>query len=209
MPSMPDASNHNGLRESVLFFSKFLKSPRTVGALSSSSRALAQMMVAHLPHHMPISVVELGPGTGAFTGAIVKRLGSDGRFLAIDIEPAFVKKIRERWPSVECVCASAEDLERLVLDRGLGPVDHIISGLPFASLPVAMTRQILEGIKHTLRPGGTFTTFQYVHGYGMPPGRLFRRQMSALMGGPPRRRLVLQNFPPTFILTWQRPGGTG
>ncbi len=90
-------------------------------------------------------------------------------------------------------------------DRGIEHVDHIISGLPFASLPVAMTRQILQGIERTLRPGGTFTTFQYVHGYGMPPGRLFRRQMSELMGALPRRRLVLRNFPPTYILTWTRP----
>jgi phospholipid N-methyltransferase len=202
---MDDASNNNVLRESMLIFSKFLKSPRTVGAVSPSSKALAEMMVANLPTDEPISVVELGPGTGAFTGAIVNRLSTDARFLAIDIEPDFVKKIRQRWPTVECVCASAEDLERLAIESGLGHVDHIISGLPFASLPVAMTRQILQGIERTLKPGGTFTTFQYVHGYGMPPGRLFRRQMSTLMGAPPRRRLVLRNFPPTYILTWTRP----
>ena len=197
-------TNNNVLRESMLIFSKFLKSPRTVGAVAPSSRALAEMMVSNLPEGAPITVVELGPGTGAFTGAIVDRIGPDARFLAIDIEPDFVDKIRKRWPSVECVCASAEQLERLVSDRAIGPVDHIISGLPFASLPVAMTRQILEGIEHTLRPGGTFTTFQYVHGYGMPPGRLFRQQMTEIMGTPPKRRLVLRNFPPTYILTWTR-----
>lgn len=201
---MADASNHNGLRESMLIFTKFLKSPRTIGAVSPSSRALARMMVAELPEDAAVTVVELGPGTGAFTGAIVDRIGPDARFLAVDIEPDFVDKIRQRWPSVECVCASAESLERLAVDRGLTPVDHIISGLPFASLPMAMTRQILEAIEHTLRPGGTFTTFQYVHGYGMPHGRLFREQMSEIMGTPPHRRLVLRNFPPTFILTWRR-----
>ena len=202
---MDEASNNNVLRESMLIFSKFLKNPRTVGAVSPSSKALAEMMVANLPKTEPVFVVELGPGTGAFTGAIVNRLGPDARFLAIDIEPDFVKKIRQRWPTVECVCASAEDLERLVAERGIERVDHIVSGLPFASLPVAMTRQILQGIERTLKPGGTFTTFQYVHGYGMPPGRLFRRQMSELMGAAPRRRLVLRNFPPTYILTWTRP----
>ena len=201
---MDDASNNNVLRESILIFSKFLKSPRTVGAVSPSSRALAQRMVSELPRDRPVNVVELGPGTGAFTGAIVDSLVPGARFLAIDIEPDFVQKIRQRWPSVECVCASAEQLEALVRNRRLGPVDHIISGLPFASLPMAMTRQILEGIERTLRPGGTFTTFQYVHGYWMPHGRLFRQQMSEIMGTLPRRRLVLRNFPPTYILTWTR-----
>jgi phospholipid N-methyltransferase len=201
---MDDASNNSVLRESMLIFSKFLKSPRTVGAVSPSSRALAQRMVADLPRDVPVTVVELGPGTGAFTGAIVDALAPGARFLAVDIEPDFVRKIRQRWPSVECVCASAEQLDTLVRDRHLGPVDHIISGLPFASLPMAMTRQILEGIERTLRPGGTFTTFQYVHGHWMPHGRLFRQQMSEIMGAPPRRRLVLRNFPPTYILTWTR-----
>ncbi len=205
MRSMDEASNNNVVRESMLIFSKFLKSPRTVGAVSPSSKALADMMVADLPTDEPVTVVELGPGTGAFTGAIVNRLAPGARFLAIDIEPDFVKKIRQRWPSVECVCASAENLEGLVAEHGLGRVDHIISGLPFASLPVEMTRGILQGIERTLRPGGSFTTFQYVHGYGMPPGRLFRKQMTQLMGAAPRRRLVLRNFPPTYILTWTRP----
>jgi phospholipid N-methyltransferase len=84
-------------------------------------------------------------------------------------------------------------------------VDHIISGLPFASLPMDVTSKVLDGIEHTLRPGGTFTTFQYLHGYGMRPGRVFRREMSARMRAQPERRLVLKNFPIAFILTWTRP----
>ncbi len=95
-------------------------------------------MVAGLPTDEPVTVVELGPGTGAFTGAIVERHRTRTRgSWPIDLEPTFVEKIRERWPTVECVCASAEQLEALVADRGTRPVDHIISGLPFASLPVA------------------------------------------------------------------------
>jgi phospholipid N-methyltransferase len=87
----------------------------------------------------------------------------------------------------------------------MGPVDHIVSGLPFATLPRDMTRRVLDGIEHVLRPGGTFTTFQYLHGYGLKAGRTFRQQMSERMGGPPVRRLVVKNFPLAFILNWTRP----
>jgi len=201
---MADISHGNGLREHMLIFTRFLRNPRSVGAVWSSGRALAEHMVAGLPKDAPVTVVELGPGTGAFTGAIVQRLGSSARFLAVDIEAAFVENIRQRWPSVECVCASAEHLENLLDVRQLGPVDHVISGLPFASLPVAMTRRILDGLERTLRSGGTFTTFQYIHGYSMPWGRLFRHLMSERMGGPPERHLVLKNFPPAYVLTWTR-----
>jgi phospholipid N-methyltransferase len=201
---MPD-THETGLREHMLMASRFLRNPRTVGAVSASSRALAEAMVAGIPTDRPVTVVELGPGTGAFTGAIVQRIAPGSKFLAIDLEPTFVERIRRRWPAVDCVCASAAELERLVNERHMNPVDHVVSGLPFASLPVAMTREILDGIEHTLRPGGSFTTFQYVHGYFMPPGRTFRREMSERMNAAPGRQLVLKNFPFAFTLTWTRP----
>jgi phosphatidylethanolamine/phosphatidyl-N-methylethanolamine N-methyltransferase len=201
---MPD-THETGLREHMLMASRFLRNPRTVGAVSASSRALAEAMVAGIPTDRPVTVVELGPGTGAFTGAIVERIAPGSKLLALDLEPTFVERIRRRWPSVDCVCASAADLEKLVNERHMNPVDHVVSGLPFASIPVAMTRAILDGIEHTLRPGGSFTTFQYLHGYFMPPGRTFRREMTERMHAAPRRQLVLKNFPFAFTLTWTRP----
>jgi phospholipid N-methyltransferase len=198
-------SHGTGLKEHILIVSRFLRSPNTVGAVSASSRAMAREMVSRLPTDRPVTVVELGPGTGSFTSAIVARVARGSRILAIDLEQTFVDRVRRCWPTVDCVCASAADLERLVNERQLAPVDHIISGLPFASLPGEMTRQVLDGIEHVLRPGGTFTTFQYLHGYPLRPGRRFREDMSRRMGGPPERRLVFKNFPISFILTWTRP----
>jgi phospholipid N-methyltransferase len=201
---MSDASNGTGLREHVFLFSRFLRSPRTVGALTASSRALAEAMVDGLDLGCPGRIVELGPGTGAFTASIVKRLGCDTRFLALEIDPAFVAQIRKRWPAVECVCASAERLDTLVSDRDMFPIDHIVSGLPFVSLPPPMTRQILESVAAVLRPGGTFTTFQYLHGYALPQAVSFRRAMSARIGMEPTVRLVVRNVPPAIVLTWRK-----
>jgi phospholipid N-methyltransferase len=202
---MRDASSTGaGLRDHVLLFSRFLRSPRTVGALTASSRALAEAMVTGLDLERSRHIVELGPGTGALTGAIVDRLGADGRFLAIDIDPRFVQQVRKRWPDIECVCASAERVDALAAERGMMPVDHIVSGLPFVSLPLPMTREILASIGRALRPGGTFTTFQYVHGYRLPSAVAFRQRMSALMGGTPHRYFVFRNFPPALVLTWTK-----
>ena len=79
-----------GFRESLLLLRKFLRSPRTVGAVTPSSRALARAMIANLPINEPASIVELGPGTGAFTGAILDRVGPKARVLAMELEPEFV-----------------------------------------------------------------------------------------------------------------------
>lgn len=201
---MSDPSNGAGIREHVLFFSRFLKSPRTVGAVTASSRALAEAMVADIDLTRPGRIVELGPGTGVFTAAIVERLGADTEFLALDIEPAFVARINARFPSVECVCGSAEQLDAIAADRDMLPIDHIVSGLPFVSLPPPVTQQIICSIARTLRPGGTFTTFQYVPAYGFPSAVAFRRSMSAGLHSQPSARLVVRNMPPVLVMTWRK-----
>jgi phospholipid N-methyltransferase len=149
-------------------------------------------------------VAELGPGTGALTAAIVAKMASDTRFLAIDIDKEFVAQICRRWPNIECVCDSAERLDELAEARNMFPLDHIVSGLPFVSLPLDMTRQILRSVHAALRPGGTFTTFQYLHGYPLPTAAGFRRAMTERMGSAPTVRYVMRNVPPAVVLTWQK-----
>jgi phospholipid N-methyltransferase len=201
---MREVSNGTGLREHVLLFSRFLKSPRTVGAVTPSSRHVADAIVEHVDFDQPGRIVELGPGTGALTGPIVERLGPHIDFLALEIDPEFCRSVQARWPAVDCVCVSAEELGAVAADRGLLPIDHIVSGLPFATLPQTVTQLILENVVRVLRPGGTFSTFQYVHSYGMSPASAFRRSMSEKMGGEPEVRVVVKNLPPALVLTWKK-----
>lgn len=192
------------MREFLLLFGRFLRQPRTVGAVAPSSQVLAREMVRGLDAGRAARFVELGPGTGAFTGAVLARLGPGGRLLAVELDPEFTRQVRTKWPAADCVCASATTLEALVAERHLQPVDHIISGLPFASLPRDMTRQILDGIARVLKPGGTFTAFQYVHAYGLPPAVAFRRDLAARFGPVSSRRVVIRNIPPAFVLRWTK-----
>ncbi len=205
---MPDASNGSSLREHVLLFSRFLRSPRTVGALSPSSRAVARAIAGQIRPGHNRRIVELGPGTGALTCEIIGKLGADDRLLAVDIDPEFVRQLQGRWPTLETVCGSAARLHEIAVEHGMESADHIISGLPFATLPVVVTNQILKAVERTLRPGGMFTTFQYTHAFPLSTSVAFRRQMTALMGAEPERRLVVRNVPPCFVLTWRRASGT-
>lgn len=201
---MTKTSNGAGWREHLLFLGRFLRSPRSIGAITPSSPALTTAMVSGFDLQGSVRVVELGPGTGALTSALVERIGPGARVLAIDREPLFVERLRAQWPQIECICASAVALPAIAAERGLDDVDVIVSGLPFASLPGGVTSQILDGIEHTLRPGGTFTTFQYVHAYSMQAAKAFRRDLSDRMGSAPERRLVMRNLPPAYVLTWRR-----
>jgi phospholipid N-methyltransferase len=186
----------------LLFLGALVRNPRAVGAIMPSSAVLARRMVREVG---PASrVVELGPGTGVITREVLARNGEGGSLLAVDVDRAFVDRLRRCWPGLDCVCASAEILPLLAAERGWTHVDHIVSGLPFASLPVATTRLILDGVQQVLRVGGTFTTFQYLHAYRVPSAAAFRREMSARLLSRPSSQLVVRNVPPAFILTWRR-----
>ena len=115
-----------------------------------------------------------------------------------------MRQLHERFPSLDCACASATELVELARARDFLAIDHIVSGLPFASLPAATSTQVLDAIQRVLRPGGTFTTFQYIHAYALPRAVAFRREVDARMGDPPSRSTVVWNIPPAFVLRWRR-----
>jgi phosphatidylethanolamine/phosphatidyl-N-methylethanolamine N-methyltransferase len=189
-----------------LFLTHFRKSPRTVGAIAPSSRRLARAMVNGLSLRQDpgVRVVELGPGTGAVTGEIARRLPPDAACLAIDVDPVFSARVAARWPQIASVCDRAERLVEIARARDLLPVDHIVSGLPFASLPVSSARAIVQAIVSSLRPGGTFTTFQYVHAYGFSSAVSVRQTLTREMGSSPARTLVVGNLPPALVLRWRK-----
>ena len=191
------------MNEHLLMLGRFVRSPRTVGAVAPSSRSLAEEMVQGLDLSGATNVVELGPGTGVVTRAIAERLGPHAHALAVDVEPAFVAAIARRFPRVDAVCGSAADLPALLRERGMFPASHVISGLPFASLSAEVTTAILDAIVESLERGGTFTTFQYLNGYPTPLAKAFRRSMTERMGTGPSRRVVWRNFPPAYVLTWR------
>ena len=187
-----------------LFLTHFRKSPRTVGAIAPSSQQLARTMLDGLSLEPGVRLVELGPGTGAVTGEIARRLPENAACLAIDVDPVFSSRVGARWPRIASVCDRAERLGEIARERNLLPVDHIVSGLPFASLPAASARAIVEAIVSSLRVGGSFTTFQYVHAYGFPSAASVRQTLTREMGSRPDRALVLGNLPPALVLRWRK-----
>jgi phospholipid N-methyltransferase len=197
-------TTRRAIGEHLMFLGKFLRNPRNVGSVVPSSQALAREMARAVPVSPDAVVVELGPGTGALTRQVVKVLAPGQRFLAIDIDPEFCENLRKRWPRIDCECGSAADMPKMIEARRWSGVHHVLSGLPFASLPAAISRAILQAVAQSLVPGGTFTTFQYVHAYATPPAVKFRKQMADRFGPMVGRQLVVRNVPPAYVMTWKK-----
>lgn len=200
-------SHPHPVREHLEFLVRFLRNPRRVGSIAPSSAALGRAMAGEMRFADHATLVELGPGTGAITRHVLAQVTPGVRFLAVDIDPAFCERLRQRYPALDCACASAADLPALLSARGWPSADHVVSGLPFASLPGAVSRAILAAVRDSVAPGGGFTTFQYVHAYPTPAAVAFRRRMAAEFGPRVTRRLVPGNLPPAFVLTWRKHPG--
>jgi phospholipid N-methyltransferase len=185
---------------------EFLRDPRHVGAVAASSPHLAREICSHIGLETARRVVELGPGTGAFTAEILRRLAPGARLVAVERNPAFAEDLRRRWPQLDVAGGSAEDLASLVAGRLDGPADCVICGLPWSVFAEALQDQILHQIRSVLRPGGLFTTFAYLQGLALPGGRRFAGKLGGHFRRVRRSRVVWRNLPPAFAYRCVRGG---
>ena len=191
-------------RDTMRFFGSFLRRPRSIGAVLPSSRYLAEALVGRLDLRDGDLVVEFGPGTGPMTSVIHERMLDTARYLGIERDREFHNLLSKRFPDLPFHLGSADELEEILADRQLPRPRHIISGLPFASLPVAMQDGIIRGVDQALAPDGEFRTFQYVHAYGLPAARRFRDSMARHFPTYHRSGAVLRNVPPAYVLSYRR-----
>ncbi len=186
------------------FMHGFVRNPAAVGAIAPSSRQLAEAMMRDLALGNDESVLELGPGTGAFTREIRDTLPRGARYLGIECEARFVELLSRKYPEMEFVEGRAENAFEHCRDAGISNPAAIISGLPFATLCEETREAIVASMERLMVPGTVFRTFQYAHAYRLPGSVRFRDSMNRVFGGHERSDLVMLNLPPAFVLTWSR-----
>jgi phosphatidylethanolamine/phosphatidyl-N-methylethanolamine N-methyltransferase len=178
------------------FLSAFMREPFKVGAVLPSSRVLSRVVVDCCDIKPGDVVVELGPGTGPFTGLILKRLNSRGRLLAVEINATHAAILRRRFPQCEVIHDSAENLaDHLNGERA----DCIVSGLAWGNMLPQMQNQILRAILKSLKPGGQFVAFAYVHAAWLPTSRRFRQGLQQNFKRVETTPIVWRNLPPAFV----------
>ena len=185
------------------FLRAFLRNPTGVGAIVPSAQVLAKAMVGDLELEPGDTVLELGPGTGAFTARIQEIMPDTTGYIGIECETRFVELLEARFPNMHFVNASAENACLLISKAGLGPVRVIISSLPFTTILDTVRSGIIDALEQLMTPGCVFRTFQYVHAYPLPTAVRFRRSMSERFGNYHRSSAVLPNVPPAYVLTWR------
>ena len=189
---------------STNFLLQFLRNPSQTGAVLPSSGYLAEAVVDWLDLGAARSVLEYGPGTGSFTPHILKRVGMDCRFLAIERNATLAEEFRRKLPDVELIQDSVENV-RAICDRaGIDSVDCIVCGLPWAAFTEDLQQRLLDSMMTVLRPGGQFVTFAYLHGLPLPAGRRFASRLPEYFSEVRKSRTVWRNVPPALVYRCRR-----
>jgi phosphatidylethanolamine/phosphatidyl-N-methylethanolamine N-methyltransferase len=156
------------LREHLTFFREFRQRFETTGAIAPSSRFLARAITRFLrqrPAGQPVRVLEIGPGTGAFTNTIVKHLQDGDRFDLVELNESFADHLRQRFatePKWNRVAAFSEvHVQPLQEFQSDAPYDFVISGLPLNNFPVDLVRDIFDHYFRHLAPEGVLSYFEY------------------------------------------------
>jgi phospholipid N-methyltransferase len=181
----------------LTFLQGFLRKPQQVGSVVPSSRFLERRLVRIADIASSNVVVELGPGTGGTTRAILRALPTHGRLLAIEIDPEFAALLRRECHDPRLIVhqGSAEHIRATLAAHGVLRADAVISGIPFSTMPEPLGEWIIREVHDALAPGGRFVAYQ------------FRDRVAELgrsVFGPPDVDLEPLNMPPVRVYCWRK-----
>jgi phosphatidylethanolamine/phosphatidyl-N-methylethanolamine N-methyltransferase len=183
--------------DSFHFFKSWIAAPLRVASVTPSSRSLARLMTLEISAATG-PVLELGPGTGVFTKALLARGVDEADLTLIEYGHEFVPMLRHRFPRARVVQLDAAKLGQAAIFDGR-PVGAVVSGLPLLSMPQGKVESIVEGALHHLRPGGAL--YQFTYGPRCP----IPRSVVAKLGlDVTRIGRTLRNIPPATVYRFGR-----
>ncbi|HKI85800.1 MAG TPA: methyltransferase domain-containing protein [Thermoanaerobaculia bacterium] len=180
----------------VEFFKGFLRHPRQVGSVIPSSRFLIRQLLAAGEVDQCRVVVELGPGTGVVTKAMLRAMRGDGRLVALEINPRFIRLLAREIGDSRILLhhGPARDLEAALAEIGTSTADLVISGIPFSTMGRREAIATLAAVRRSLAPGGRFVAYQF---------RSHVRDFAEPIFGPARVESAVLNIPPMRVFTWR------
>lgn len=177
------------------FFTAAVQRPFKIGAIAPSSRQLAEMML--LKFKPGDHVAEVGPGTGAITEVLRRRLASPGDYIGFDINRDFIDSLKEQFPDLKFVQDSAENLNAKFQDEA--QLDYIVCSLPWSIWPDEHQAEVLKGMLGPLKKGGYFATFAYWPMLYGPTGYRFRALLEMTFSRVELSAIVWANLPPAIV----------
>jgi phosphatidylethanolamine/phosphatidyl-N-methylethanolamine N-methyltransferase len=161
-----------------------------MGAVMPSGRVLARTMAQYVNIDSPDPVVELGPGTGAITNALIEHGVDQKRLVLVEYNPGFCALLRDRYPQATVVQGDAYTLRDSLWSVLGAPAAAVVSGLPLVTKPMLTRLKLIRDAFAMLTPGAPFVQFTYSVAPPIPkslPGVLTEASERIWMNLPPAR----------------------
>jgi len=149
------------LDDEVRFLRSWIEKPLHMGAVMPSGRVLARTMAQYVDIDSEGPVVELGPGTGAITNALIEHGVDQRRLVLVEYNPGFCALLRNRYPHAKVVQGDAYRLRESLSDALGVPASAVVSGLPLVTKPMLTRLKLIRDAFLALAPGAPFIQFTY------------------------------------------------
>lgn len=183
------------LDDEVQFIRSWIEKPLSTGAVMPSSRALARAMARYVDPKAAGPVIELGPGTGPVTQALVKQGIDPARLILVEFNPDFCRLLRSRYPQATVVQGDAYRLRRLLETYVDEPAAAIVSGLPLVTKPLRTRLRLISDAMTLLATGAPFVQFTYAM---LPP---IPKELSGVRAE--ASELIWMNLPPARVWVYR------
>ena len=186
------------LSDTTLFLQEWIANPQRTGAVAPSSPKLAAAMARWLPSDPESFVLELGPGTGAVTAALIKRGLREDRLVAIEKNPKMARRLRQSFPSAHIITGDAWHLDDLLREcyEPIESVGAVISSLPLLNFPPDEADALAEKIRAILEHGGKWVQYSYHLGNGHHKSAAHFQRLAS--------KIIWLNLPPARVNVYQK-----
>ena len=178
-------------KETELFFRQWLRSPKSMGAVIPSSRALARAVTREVAWRPGQVVVELGAGTGAISQGLMDSGLPPEALMMIELDRPLYEYLRERFPAVRVINGDATRLVDILRQQGVEQVGTVISGIPMVTMPLGFQRAIVEQSFAALGPDGCLLQYSYSPVAPIPARKLGVEARLV--------KVVMRNLPPATV----------
>jgi phosphatidylethanolamine/phosphatidyl-N-methylethanolamine N-methyltransferase len=189
----------SGLRflDEVAFIRSWIEKPISMGAVTPSGKVLARAMARAVDPNSSGPVIELGPGTGAVTKALVEHGIDAARLILIEFNPSFCRLLRTRYPEATVIQGDAYRIQHLLGDLLREPAAAVVSGLPLQTKPFRQRTRLIDEAFELMAPDAPFVQFTYAMVTPVP-----KRAGHNIIAEP--SGLIWQNLPPARVWVYRK-----
>jgi phosphatidylethanolamine/phosphatidyl-N-methylethanolamine N-methyltransferase len=177
------------------FITCWFRNPKTVGAIAPSGPVLSRTMAAIVDPVIEGPIVELGPGTGPVTAALLERGIDPSRLVLVEYDKDFCVTLRNKYPGVKVIEGDAFALDDTLQGHASGPLSAVVSSLPLLNFAQEQRQKLVEAAMKLLRPRSPFIQFTYGANSPLPvESQLYETSAS---------KRIWWNLPPARVWTYR------